>query len=207
MSSTPIALIQTGLRDLGHDPGPVDGLFGTMTADAAAAWLAAGGKAAGAAIRPQTTAMIWQGSARHPVREVIVHCTATRPDWMAGRPLAEKRAEVRRWHMQERGWMDIGYHWLIDRDGKIAAGRPETVIGAHVEGHNSGTIGISLIGGADSAASDPFSRHFTPAQDISLRQLLQGIGMRTQITTISGHNDYAAKACPGFSVSQWLKEA
>ncbi|PTE20241.1 hypothetical protein C5F48_18565 [Cereibacter changlensis JA139] len=206
MSNPSLSLIQTGLRDMGHDPGPVDGLWGKKTRGAVEALIAAGGRPAGRLIAPQTSAMIYQGSARHPVREVVLHCTATRPDWMGNATLAEKRAEIRRWHL-ERGWRDIGYHWLIDRDGSIAAGRAETVIGAHVIGHNAGTIGISLIGGAGSAVTDRFAEHYTPAQERSLRDLLQGVGMRTRIATISGHNDYAAKACPGFTVAEWLKAA
>lgn len=207
MSKAAISSIQSGLRDLGHDPGPVDGYFGAKTMAAAEAWLAVGGKAAGAALRPETDAVILQGAARHPVHEVIVHCSATRPEWMAGRSLSEKRAELRAWHMRDRGWSDIGYHWLIDRDGAILAGRPETRVGAHVQDHNQGTIGVCLIGGADSAATDRFNDHFTAAQDRALRDLLQGIGMRTQLRTISGHNEYAAKACPGFDVTTWLKGA
>jgi hypothetical protein len=53
--------------------------------------------------------MIHQGKARYPVTEIILHCADTRPEWMAGRPLAEKVAEIRRWHVEERGWRDIGY--------------------------------------------------------------------------------------------------
>lgn len=52
--------------------------------------------------------MIYQGTARYPVTEIILHCADTRPDWMAGRPLLEKVAEIRRWHVEQRGWRDIG---------------------------------------------------------------------------------------------------
>lgn len=52
----------------------------------------------------------------HPVTKVIVHSAATRPDWMAGRPTAEKVAENRR-QRPAKGWRDIGYHWISDRDG------------------------------------------------------------------------------------------
>lgn len=207
MSNPAISMIQTGLRDLGFAPGPVDGFYGSKTEAAVKAWLATGGAPTASALPVATTGMIYQGSARHPVREIIVHCSDTPPSWMAGRDIADQRKEIRRWHVEERGWKDIGYHWIIGRDGRVAMGRQETVIGAHVEGHNSGTIGICLIGGKGSNSTDAFSKHFTPAQDVTLRQLIQGIGMRTQITKVSGHNDYAARACPGFKVSTWLKGA
>ncbi len=148
--------------------------------------------------------MIFQGTARYPVTEIILHCADTRPDWMAGHPLAEKVAEIRRWHVQQRGWRDIGYHWVIDRDGNVAPGRPENEIGAHVEGRNSGTIGICLLGGYGAKADDPFEKNFTAAQAATARRLIAEIKCRTAIQKVLGHNDYAAKACPGFRVEEWI---
>ncbi|MFE3838731.1 N-acetylmuramoyl-L-alanine amidase [Pseudogemmobacter sonorensis] len=139
------------------------------------------------------------------ITEIILHCTATRPDWWAGRTSAEKLAEVRRWHVTGNGWRDIGYHYLIDRDGTVVPGRPLEQTGAHVAGRNTGTIGISLFGGHGSAASDAFSDHFTPEQDRALRALVQDLRRRfPAVARVSGHNQYAAKACPGFSVPQWI---
>lgn len=197
--------IQTGLHALGYAPGPIDGIDGPKTRMAALAFGGdAPGKPSAGVIKPATRAMIHQGTARHPVREIIVHCSATRPDWMAGRPIAEKVAEIRRWHLAN-GWNDIGYHWIIDRDGKVLAGRAETVIGAHTVGRNSGTIGVCLIGGHGSAETDSFSDHFTHQQDVTLGQMIDAISSRTQIERVSGHNEYAAKACPGFNVPAWMK--
>lgn len=196
--------------DLGFSGKDIDGRRGSKT-DAAILAAADQGRLIVAATvtvaaKPAQAAMIYQGAARHPVREIIVHCSATQPDWMADRPIAEKVAEIRRWH-RANGWNDIGYHWIIDRDGKVLAGRPETVIGAHAVGHNAGTIGICLIGGHGSAETDRFVYHFTSQQDITLRQMIDAISLRTSITRITGHNEYAAKACPGFRVSDWLKGA
>lgn len=206
MSKAAFSLLQTGLRDLGYSPGAIDGVFGLKSQAAMAGFVAAGHQPAINQVAPVTKGMIYQGSARYPVREVIIHCSDTPPSWMGNRTLAEQVAEIRRWHIEERGWRDIGYHWIIGRNGIVASGRAETTIPAQVEGHNAGVIGICLIGGNGSSATDQFSRHFTAVQNVTLRQMLQGISMRTQITRISGHNDYAAKACPGFTVSQWLKE-
>lgn len=139
-----------------------------------------------------------------PLNEIIVHCSATPADWMAGRALGDKVAEIRRWHVQDRGWRDIGYHFLIDRNGLIADGRPLDQVGAHVAGHNTGTIGVCLIGGHGSATTDPFGRHFTVHQEKALRHLLADLQHRYKISKVTGHNQYAAKACPGFSVPAWL---
>jgi hypothetical protein len=197
--------VQNTLLGTGDYPGPLDGWAGAKTRAAFDAMAArAGAKAAPVAAPVEPAApMIYQGSKRHPVREIIVHCSATRPDWFAGRSIMDKVHEIDRWH-RGNGWAGIGYHWLIDRDGKVAAGRPETTVGAHVVGRNSGTLGVCLIGGHGSSERDPFNRNFTPEQDNALRQLIREISNRTQITTISGHNQYAAKACPGFHVPSWL---
>ncbi|MCB2117898.1 MAG: N-acetylmuramoyl-L-alanine amidase [Rhodobacteraceae bacterium] len=148
--------------------------------------------------------MIRQGKAGYPVREIVIHCSATRPAWMEFATTTAKVAEIRRWHMQDRGWRDIGYHWIIDRDGTVRAGRDEAQIGAHVVGHNTGTLGICLIGGHGGSVDDTFHDHFTDAQEVALRRLIREIKGRTSIERISGHNQYAAKACPSFYVPTWI---
>lgn len=207
---TAVALIQSGLRDLGFAPGAIDGRFGAKTSSAAQAWLMARGVPARAVLVPTTSSMIHQGGARHPVDEICIHCSATLPDWWEGSSIQAQRAEIRRWHVSPppigEGWNDIGYHHLVFRKGATLAGRAETVVGAGVRNHNQGVIHICLIGGHGSSERDLFREHFTRDQDVTLRGLIQGISMRTQIRLITGHNQYAAKACPGFNVSQWLRE-
>ena len=198
--SKDILSIQTGLAGLGHYGGALDGLFGPVTRAAGLDWLDADGQAA------RTQPAICQGKALHLVTEIVIHCAATRPDWMAGAGVDAKVDEIRQWH-KARKWRDIGYHWVIDRDGAIAAGRPVTEIGAGVLGHNRGVIHICLIGGHGSAADDRFSEHFTDNQDEVLRALISSLWSRTPIERVSGHNEWAAKACPGFHVQTWLKRS
>jgi N-acetylmuramoyl-L-alanine amidase len=141
------------------------------------------------------------------INEIVVHCTATRPGWFAGKTAREKVAEVRRWHIEDRKWRDIGYHYLIDRDGTIEVGRPEAQAGAHVAGRNANTLGVALFGGHGSTENDLFADNFTPEQDRALRALLAQLRGRFGDIPVTGHNQYAAKACPGFSVPVWLKQA
>lgn len=137
--------------------------------------------------------------------EIVVHCTATPNEWRPNDTTGEKVAEVRRWHVNDRGWSDIGYHFLIDRDGTVVSGRPLEKQGAHVRGHNKGTVGVSLFGGQTSSATDQFEDNYTPEQDAALRGLIGDLQAQyPTITTISGHNQYAAKACPGFNVMTWF---
>jgi hypothetical protein len=137
------------------------------------------------------------------VDTIFVHCAATRADWYAGRSLADKVAEITRWHL-DRKFKTIGYHYVIDRDGKVAKGRPDNVVGQHVAGHNTGSIGICLIGGHGSNENDPFEKNYTPEQADALRDLIEDIKTRTPIKAVRGHNEVAAKACPGFNVKRWL---
>lgn len=141
------------------------------------------------------------------INEVIIHCSATQPDWRLGQSFGTQVAEIRRWHVELNGWSDIGYHYLIGRDGRQAIGRPTGRTGAHVRGHNSGTIGICLLGGHGSSESDAFFDHFTEEQDNSLRNLIADLQETFGDIKISGHNQYAAKACPGFHVPTWYNSS
>jgi hypothetical protein len=49
---------------------------------------------------------------------------------------------IRHWHVSENGWADIGYHFVIEGDARIRQGRSIDTVGAHVRGHNMGTLGI-----------------------------------------------------------------
>lgn len=56
--------------------------------------------------------------------------------------------EIRRWHL-DQGWSDIGYHWVIEDDGTLRAGRPENRQGAHAKGLNDRSIGVCVTGHGD----------------------------------------------------------
>ena len=139
------------------------------------------------------------------IDEIIIHATATNPSWMVNNPVDDVVAEIRRWHVEERKWSDIGYHAVIQRDGAVGYGRPVERTGAHVGGRNKTTIGVSLVGGRGGIADGEFSDNFTPEQEAALRQLIEDYKNQfPSITKVSGHNEYASKACPCFSVKAWL---
>jgi N-acetylmuramoyl-L-alanine amidase len=139
------------------------------------------------------------------INEIVVHCTATNPTWYADKDAADVVKEIRRWHTQERGWSDIGYHFVVHRNGQIAGGRPITRTGAHTRGRNKGSIGIALVGGRGGAADDAFLDNFTEDQARELKDLIAGLQQEfPTINTVSGHNDYASKACPCFDVGEFM---
>lgn len=138
------------------------------------------------------------------INEIFIHCTATKPNWMEGHTADQKAAEIRRWHVEGNGWSDIGYHFVIDRNGDTVKGRPIEKSGAHVRGHNKHSIGISLVGGWGSSADDKFKENFTDAQEKALDKLLHDLTTQFPHAKIRGHNEVANKACPGFWVKEYL---
>jgi len=149
--------------------------------------------------------MIRQGNAGNPVREVILHTAATPGSWQEGKTADEMRDEIRNWHLSN-GWSDIGYHRVIAPDGTIALGRSLWDQGAHVRGHNRGTVGICLIPVRTHAGIACFEDYFTEAQRIALKGYLGELAELTDIEKVSGHNEYSRKECPGFRVKteDWL---
>jgi N-acetyl-anhydromuramyl-L-alanine amidase AmpD len=111
---------------------------------------------------------------------------------------------IRKIHVLQNKWRDIGYHFVIRRNGAVENGRPVDQIGAHCEGHNTGTIGICMVGGI-SETNRP-ENNFTPAQFESVQLLINSLKERfPSIIKLSGHNDYANKACPSFNVHEKLR--
>lgn len=123
---------------------------------------------------------------------IILHCTATEPDHDVD------VATIRRWHVDGNGWSDIGYHFLIRLDGSIEQGRPVFRQGAHTKGHNKGSIGIAYAGGVKNG--EPHDT-LTNCQYRSLQDLIFSLRMIFGFMPVSGHNEYANKACPSFKVS------
>lgn len=124
------------------------------------------------------------------ITEVIVHCSAT----PAGRDVTA--ADIRRWHKEERGFADIGYHFVVRLDGRVECGRRLSVAGAHCRGHNSRSVGVCYVGGIGSDGRPADTR--TPAQRQALLGLLTALRRRFPSASIHGHRDFAAKACPSF---------
>ena len=124
------------------------------------------------------------------ITEIVVHCTAT-PE---GRDFSV--AQIDAMHRQ-RGFSGIGYHFLIGLDGTVRNGRPVEKVGAHVVGRNANTIGVAYVGGVTAGNAPKDTRTF--AQKQALLVLLQKlVDQHKNIRTISGHRQYANKACPCF---------
>lgn len=129
------------------------------------------------------------------INRIIVHCSYTKPNQDIG------RKEIDRWHRQ-RGFLGIGYHYVIRRDGSIETGRPLERAGAHAVGHNADSVGICMVGGK-SHAGNP-TNNFTEEQFESLEVLLGDLKAVYPIKEIIGHYDVnPQKSCPCFDVRKW----
>ena len=140
------------------------------------------------------------------INEIIVHTLATPKGWMVSKTDEQKLAEVRRWHVKERGWSDIGYHFIVFRDGRVLEGRPVAKAGAHTKGRNANSIGIALEGGKGHNRTEPFSAVYTVKQGKALARLISKMNDEYGVVELSPHNKYSSKECPAFDFYAWLDD-
>lgn len=123
---------------------------------------------------------------RPSTKRIVIHHSAS--------GLSTTTQDIHRWH-QNRGWVGIGYHYVMYPDGTVVRGRPEWAQGAHAyqdSKHEANTdgIGVCLIGNFET--SNP-----TEGQIESLAGLIQDIWLRYPGIPIIGHKAVQPTACPG----------
>lgn len=141
-----------------------------------------------------------------PIYRITVHHTATRLASNYSRAAADEIRKFQQQHQDEKGWADIGYHFIIDPAGRIWQGRPLQWQGAHAgtPDLNVGNIGIALIG--DFEVEQP-----TPSQKKSLNDLLTSLCARYHVdkSHVYTHKEIrpGPTECPGPAlqrvVEQW----
>jgi hypothetical protein len=102
--------------------------------------------------------------------------------------------QIQSYHMDVKGWCDIGYHYLVSRDGRIWQGRPVEKLGSHAGGANTGNVGISVMGKHDT----------TPVTDVQVaaiarlvRNVAERSGLAITRSVVKGHREYKSTSCPG----------
>ena len=176
-----------------------DGIFGDITQEAVKAFQKAHNLTVDGIVGPKTWAALMGSKTpnKRNINLIIVHCSAT----AEGKDFTVK--DIRNWNLK-RGFNDIGYHYVIYRDGSVNKGRDESVIGAHCAGKNSNSIGVCYIGGLASDNKTPKDTR-TEAQKKALLKLLKELKEKYPKASIHGHRDYANKACPSFDATKEYK--
>lgn len=130
------------------------------------------------------------------INEIIIHCSATRID-------QDVSAEAIHQYHRDKGWLGIGYHFYVRKDGTVIGCRPIELAGAHTEGRNKHTIGICYEGGLVRMNDNTYQKDTrTPAQISAMYNLIRTLlHCYPSIKRVSGHRDYNATACPCFDAS------
>ena len=144
----------------------------------------------------------------HTIKRLIIHCAATPNGKHLGTVTKNAAQIIDEWH-RARGFKRrypyteqfnphlkaIGYHYVIDTDGRLMTGRAPAEVGAHVAGQNTGSLGIYMVG----------TDKFTHQQWKTLHELIEDLKFAYQGVDIKGHNDFTnKKICPGFKVAEYI---
>lgn len=211
-----------------------DGIWGRLTTEAVKAWQREHGLTADGIAGPKTLAAMglaavtqqqtqpagalgsvtacYGGRAitlkrsKRRIDYIAIHCTAT-PE---GQDLTVE--QIRKQH-KKQGWSDIGYHYVVYRDGTVHQGRDVDVSGAHVSGYNSYSIGIAYVGGLEDKPGVAYSRlkakdTRTDQQKASLLALLMDLRKLYPKATIQGHRDFSPDLNHNGTIepSEWIKD-
>nr|UVX90172.1 MAG: N-acetylmuramoyl-L-alanine amidase [Bacteriophage sp.] len=124
----------------------------------------------------------WNGtlSKRRSTSRIILHHAA------ASKCSAQ---QIHSWHLAN-GWVGIGYHFLVRKDGSVYRGRPEDTVGAHAGNNNYDSIGICFEGNFD-------REQMNEVQRTAGAELVAYLKDKYGITTVQKHSDVNATGCPG----------
>ena len=217
------------------------------------------GDVAGPAMGASPVRLAPQASAPLATSSVLVPHVITRAEWGASAPVctpdvastlvgavlhhtagsntystvAEAEQQIRndqRYHIQSRGWCDLGYNFVVDKWGNIYEGRAnsmtEPVIGVHAGGFNTGTVGIAMLGTYTDV--NPSAATLESVADVigwrlgaygvnpqGMMNYTTGVGENSRFlnTTVAlprvfGHRDVAYTACPGnvgYTTLGWIR--
>lgn len=173
-----------------------DGIFGQLTEDAVKTFQRIHGLTPDGIVGPATITKLIPvriKKSKRAITEIIIHCTAT-PE---GKDYTID--DVRRWH-KDRGFSDVGYHYVIGRHGEVWEGRDVDIQGAHCAagGHNRNSIGVCYVGGI-SALNGKAKDTRTLAQKAAMLNLLNELLETYPNAKIYGHHDFERnKDCPCF---------
>lgn len=179
--------LQTRLNQLGFNCGAVDGIFGAKTHAAVISFQRSRGLLMDGIVGPKTSALLWTPAFTGKWMHIVEHHSG-----------AEEKdaAQIRNYHVNTRGWRDIGYNFVVERDGKVVTGRSLSIKGAHCIEHNHDGIGICMIGNMNNHA--PTAAQYNAMIDLTAKLCKQ---YNIPVKNVLGHREASPTACPGTNVN------
>lgn len=117
------------------------------------------------------------------------------------RSTASRIEGIRKAH-RGRGWGDIGYHFIVDRAGRVWEGRPLRYQGAHVKDKNFANIGVLALGNFD--LQQPTQQQLA-AVKLHCQRLMSEFGI--PVSKLRTHQEWAPTACPGRNLQSYMVNA
>jgi len=139
-----------------------------------------------------------------PISSITVHHDGMDPFYSTDQNSSAWRLEKIRSSHRNNGWADIGYHFAIDREGRVWQGRPLNWQGAHVKNRNEGNIGVLMMGNFDrQSPSGPQIK----ALAMHVNRLM-GL-YRVPTKRVYTHQEWpgASTACPGINLQRYMVSA
>ncbi|HYF13731.1 MAG TPA: peptidoglycan recognition family protein [Phycisphaerales bacterium] len=137
------------------------------------------------------------------VRRITIHHDAINSAGLSGYGnCAERMESIRRAHLARgSNWVDIGYHYVIDPDGRVWEGRPLSIEGAHVAEDNDHNLGVMVMGNFD-------QHRPTGAQVATLDGFVAEMAHRhsVPINRIFTHQELQSTACPGKNLQGYMRQ-
>ena len=137
---------------------------------------------------------------RATTKYIVIHCSWSPRSFLGG------IKDIDRWH-RLRGFMRVGYHYVIPFDGTLQKGRDLSDVGAHVarNGHNHDSVGICLIGGMAEGSKED-EDNFTDEQKLTLDGVIRTLMDFYPEAAVVGHSDLDnRKTCPVMDVTAFLE--
>lgn len=134
------------------------------------------------------------------VERITVHHDGMPPTSLRGMDQCARQIEsIRRGH-RGNGWADIGYHYVVDPDGRIWEGRPINLQGAHVKEFNPHNMGILVLGNFEE--QQPTSQAVASLDRFVASQMHQ---YRVPLNRVFTHQELASTACPGRNLQRYME--
>tara|TARA_R100000322_G_scaffold161887_1_gene124162 strand:- start:288 stop:710 length:423 start_codon:yes stop_codon:yes gene_type:complete len=118
------------------------------------------------------------------ISRIVVHHSASPPVSLE---------RIDEWH-RERGFNEVGYHFVIEAGGVVRLGRALGKTGAHCKGYNTGSIGVCVVGSFENG--DPVPTEQWAALVSLVADLLRQYGLT--VSNVFGHTELGSTLCPGF---------